>query len=117
TSSTEGLSVTLLESMRHELPTVVTRVGGNPELVVDGVTGFLVPIEDTSEFVRRVVELARDAPRRRAMGDAGRRRVAERFAIADVATRYLTIYQDLLTPGARTRGAVREATQLLGNHV
>jgi glycosyltransferase involved in cell wall biosynthesis len=96
TSSTEGLSITLLESMRHGLPTVVTQVGGNPELVVDGVTGFLVPVDDPAAFIDRVVALARDAQLRAAMGAAGRRRVAEHFLLETVADRYLAVYDELL---------------------
>jgi glycosyltransferase involved in cell wall biosynthesis len=101
TSSTEGLSITLLESMQRALPTVVTRVGGNPEVVVDGVTGFLVPVDDPGAFVGRVTLLARDPALRRKMGEAGRRRVAERFALADVARRYLQVYETLLTDSGR----------------
>jgi L-malate glycosyltransferase len=96
TSSTEGLSITLLESMRHGLPTVVTRVGGNPELVMDGETGFLVEVGDAAAFADRVVALARDVTLRRTMGAAGRRRVSQHFAIDDVAQRYLDVYQQLL---------------------
>jgi glycosyltransferase involved in cell wall biosynthesis len=99
TSLSEGLSITLLESMRHALPTVVTRVGGNPELVVDGVTGFLVPVDDPAAFVDRVVALARDGRLRREMGAAGRRRVREQFALGDVAQRYLAVYEELLGVG------------------
>jgi glycosyltransferase involved in cell wall biosynthesis len=95
TSTSEGLSMTLLESMRQRLPTVVTHVGGNPELVVDGVTGFLVPVHDMTAFAQRVVELVRDEELRRAMGVAGHCRVAERFALAEVAHRYLDVYTEL----------------------
>jgi glycosyltransferase involved in cell wall biosynthesis len=96
TSSTEGLSITLLESMRHGLATVVTKVGGNAELVMDGETGFLVPVDDATAFVGRVVTLARDANLRRAMGAAGRQRVAEHFALERVAEQYLAVYGELL---------------------
>jgi glycosyltransferase involved in cell wall biosynthesis len=96
TSSTEGLSITVLESMRCGLPVVVTHVGGNAELVEDGVTGFLVPLEDAGAFVDRVGLLARDASLRRSLGEAGRRRVVEHFAVDDVARRYLDLYEDLL---------------------
>lgn len=96
TSSTEGLSITLLESMKHGLPTVVTRVGGNSELVVEGETGFLVELGDTRAFVERVVALARDPGLRRSLGDAGRRRVGAEFALAGVARKYLNLYEQLL---------------------
>lgn len=111
TSSSEGLSITLLESMRQGLPTVVTRVGGNPEVVLDGVTGFLVPFGDAAAFVDRVVALARDARLRVAMGQAGRHRVAEHFAIDEVAKRYLAVYEGLLagddgSPGVPAAGEI-----------
>jgi len=116
TSSTEGLSITLLESMRCGLPAVVTEVGGNSELVADGVTGFLVPLDDSRAFVDRVITLAQDASLRRSMGDRGRRRVAEHFAVDDVAHRYLNLYDDLL--GAEHRHGGRSATvsQTLENY-
>jgi glycosyltransferase involved in cell wall biosynthesis len=105
TSSTEGLSITLLESMRHGLPTVVTRVGGNAEAVHDGVTGYLVALDDRRAFVERVIELVRNERTRRTMGEAGRRRVEERFSLDGAARQYLEIYGELLEPaGARPSG-------------
>ena len=96
TSSTEGLSITLLESMRAGLPTVVTRVGGNSELVIDGETGFLVDYDDWSFFVDRVVRLAQNGAERHRMGDAGRRRVVEQFGVEGVGGRYIAVYETLI---------------------
>ena len=96
TSLSEGLSITLLESMARGLPIVATRVGGNPDLVVEGETGHLVPPADVPAFVRRVVELARDAGRRQAMGAAARERIAQHFSIDVVADRYRKVYATLL---------------------
>ena len=112
TSTSEGLSMTLLESMRQGLPTVVTHVGGNPELVVDGVTGFLVPVHDMTAFARRVVELVRNDELRRTMGMAGQRRVAQRFALAEVARRYLEVYAELEGVGAGRHRRAPENFQL-----
>lgn len=106
TSTSEGLSITLLESMRSGLPAVVTKVGGNPEVVDEGVTGYLVPVDEMALFVDRVVRLARDPALRRAMGEAGRRRVLKEFAIENVAHRYATTYEELLArrdAGGRSR--------------
>lgn len=97
TSFSEGLSITLLESMRCGLPVVATRVGGNPEVVVDGETGYLVPAGDASAFAQSVTKLLRDPNLRRRMGDAGRHRVEMHFRIEDVAHRYLEIYEDAVS--------------------
>jgi glycosyltransferase involved in cell wall biosynthesis len=96
TSLTEGLSIALLESMSHGLPVVVTRVGGNPEVVLDGETGFLVPPRDIRAFVETVVFLQRDPDLRSRMGNAGRRRVQNEFHVKAVAARYLQLYERLL---------------------
>ena len=111
TSSTEGLSITLLESMRAGLPTVVTRVGGNAELAVDGETGFLVAYGDWPAFVDRVAVLARDEALRRRMGASGSRRIAEQFACEGVGERYLAVYERLINAGGEARSVSPELTR------
>lgn len=96
TSLTEGLSITLLESMDHGLPVVATRVGGNPEVVVDGVTGHLVPPDRPDRFADRVVRLLRDSELRERMGKAGRARVREAFGLTRAARRYAAVYREVL---------------------
>ena len=95
TSFSEGLSITLLESMSCGIPVVATRVGGNPEVVVDGVTGYLVPPGDIPAFASRTVELLLDKDLRRRMGEAARHRVMRDFRLEDVASRYLALYETL----------------------
>ncbi len=95
-SRTEGLAVTLLEAMAARLPVVATRVGGNAEVVVDGETGRLVPPGDPPALARAIAEVLDDAPRARAMGEAGRRRVEARFSVAAMVERYETIYASLV---------------------
>ena len=97
TSFSEGLSITLLESMRCGVPVVATHVGGNPEVVSDGVTGFLVPPGDVSSFASKTVELLLDKELRRRMGEEARRRVERNFLLGDVASRYLETYERLLS--------------------
>jgi glycosyltransferase involved in cell wall biosynthesis len=96
TSLSEGLSLTLLESMAHGLPVVVTRVGGNAEVVVDGETGFLVPPRDVASFSEKVIALLRSPELRARLGRAGRHRVNEHFQIERAAARYLQIYETAL---------------------
>lgn len=95
TSLSEGLSMTLLESMSFGLPVVATRVGGNPELVRDGETGFLVPPADPPAFARRVVELLRDRRLRERMGRAGREVVGARFTLSGTAAAYERVYEEV----------------------
>jgi colanic acid/amylovoran biosynthesis glycosyltransferase len=76
----EGLPVSILEAMANGLPVVATRHGGIPDAVVDGETGFLVDEGDTVTMADRIVQLAKDAPLRHRMGEAGWRRARELFS-------------------------------------
>jgi len=97
TSFSEGLSITLLESMRCGVPVIATRVGGNPEVVVEGGTGYLVPPGDVPAFASRTVKLLLDRGLRIRMGEEGRRRVERHFLLRDVASRYQEIYKGMLS--------------------
>ncbi len=97
-SFSEGTSVTLLEAMATELPIVTTAVGGNPELVEDGVNGFLTPDDDTEAFARALAKME-DASLRRMMGEAGRAKVLERFTEEGMIEGFLSIYRELLERG------------------
>jgi glycosyltransferase involved in cell wall biosynthesis len=96
-SFSEGLSLTLLESMGYGIPVVATSVGGNPELVVEGETGYLVPVNNRSLLADRIVKLLVNPELRRRMGEEGRRRIERKFRMQNVANRYLDIYKGLLT--------------------
>jgi glycosyltransferase involved in cell wall biosynthesis len=96
TSFSEGLSLTLLESMGYGIPIVATRVGGNPEVVEEGRTGYLVPVKDNRTLVDRIVNLLQNQELRRNMGKEGRLRAERKFQMPDVAIRYLDIYKGLL---------------------
>ena len=67
------------EAMASYKPLVGTRVGGIPEIVEDGVSGFLVPRRDPAAMSAKILQLLKDAELRRRMGDAGRRIVEEKF--------------------------------------
>ena len=96
-SLSEGLSITLLESMSRALPVVATRVGGNRELVVDGETGFLVPPKDSLALAEKIVVLLKDRTLAKVMGEAGLSRVSEHFQISLAAEHYLKVYDSLLS--------------------
>ena len=96
-SLSEGLSLTVLESMAHGLPVVATRVGGNPEIITDGQNGYLVPPGDACSLADRIVRLLLDADLRRRMGSEGRERIGSRFRLRDVADRYLDVYRGVIS--------------------
>ena len=75
----DAFGYAVLEAMAAELPTVAPRVAAIPELVLDGVTGFVVPPGDDEAFAAAILRLADDASARHELGLAGRARVLERF--------------------------------------
>lgn len=92
----EGISIALLEAMAASLPVVVTRVGGNPEVVVDGENGFLVESGDAAGLACALVALARDRALRERMGLAARARVETEFDLKNVVRRYENICLNIL---------------------
>jgi glycosyltransferase involved in cell wall biosynthesis len=91
-SLTEGISLTLLEAMARGLPVVATRVGGNPEVVVDGQTGLLVPAGAPSELAAAMLQLCRATEDGRRMGLAGRVRVEQHFEVRRMVAEYENLY-------------------------
>lgn len=81
----DSMPVVVKEAMAAGLPVVSTSAVGVPEMVTDGVSGILVPPSDPPALARALDSLLADAGRRRAMGRAGRRLVAERFDLRDQA--------------------------------
>jgi glycosyltransferase involved in cell wall biosynthesis len=81
-----------MEAMACGAPVICTRVGGLPELVVDGVTGFLVPPNDPAALAARISQLLSQPELARTMGQASRRRIEERFTWDGVAQRCLEAY-------------------------
>jgi sugar transferase (PEP-CTERM/EpsH1 system associated) len=94
-SLTEGISLTLLEAMARGLPVVATRVGGNPEVIVDGETGLLVPVQAPADLAAAMLRLCRDPEASRQMGLAGRRRVEQHFDVRRMVADYEALYLQL----------------------
>ena len=91
-SISEGMSNSILEAMCSCKPVVATAVGGNPELVVDGKTGILVPSKDPQQMGHAILELLRDSKKRRRMGEAGRQRVEAEFSLPQMIRNYEKMY-------------------------
>jgi glycosyltransferase involved in cell wall biosynthesis len=103
TSAHEGTPVTIIEALAAGRPVVATRVGGIPDVVDEGETGFLVRHGDTHAMAERLEILARDPERRAAMGRKGRARMLERYAVERLVADVDALYRELL-------GATRSAT-------
>jgi glycosyltransferase involved in cell wall biosynthesis len=102
-SWTEGLPVIVLESLAAGVPVVATAVGGTPEVVQDGINGFLVPPGDPAALARRIGDMLSDEVRRRAMGEQGRRLIREQFTFAAQAREYERLFATLLRPSSMLR--------------
>lgn len=98
-SAAEGTPAVLLESQAMRVPVVATRVGGAPEVMVEGRTGLLAPYGDPAALAKAVVELLLDPDRRQAMGEAGRRLVEERFTLDRMAEGTMEAYEKALAVG------------------
>jgi glycosyltransferase involved in cell wall biosynthesis len=94
-SYAEGISNAILEGMAARLPVVATAVGGTPEIVRDGATGFLVPPGAPAALARGLLDLLASAPRRRRMGERGRRVVEREFGVDQMRRSYDALYEDL----------------------
>lgn len=95
-ASAEGLGVSLLQASAAGLPVVATEVGGIPEAVQSGVTGFLVPVADSGALVGAIESLLRDEGLRVRMGQAGRTRVQQEFSVDRMVGEHLRLYQSCL---------------------
>ena len=96
-SLSEGLSLALLEAMAAKKPIVATKVGGNPEIVIDGETGFLVSAQDHYGLAEKISNLLNNPALMLAMGQKGYRRVESNFNIKKMVQDYERVYDRCLT--------------------
>jgi glycosyltransferase involved in cell wall biosynthesis len=95
TSDYEGSPLSVMEYMEAGLPVVATRVGGVPDIVVDGETGVIVPPRDPAAVAREVARLLEHADEARRMGAAGRSRRRAEFDLAVTVRRVEELYEEL----------------------
>jgi glycosyltransferase involved in cell wall biosynthesis len=92
-SRSEGQGLVALEAMACGVPVVAARVGGLPEVVTHGATGWLFEPGQPGALASALVEVAADLSRARAMGEAARTSVALRFATAPMLDRVAEVYR------------------------
>ena len=103
-SIAEGFSNSILEYMAAARPVVATDVGGAREAVVHGETGYVIPAGAHDQLAHHVIELLSDPESARSMGEAGRRRVNEKFSSAKQLQNVESLYTELL-PRKGRKGA------------
>jgi glycosyltransferase involved in cell wall biosynthesis len=97
----EGLSRSLIEAMAYGIAPVVTDCGGSPEVVVDGVSGIVVPVRDVAALAAALKRLHDDPGLRHRMGAAARERIRSAFRIEDTIAKTLELYRNLMQADAR----------------
>lgn len=95
-SISEGISLTLIEAMSCYLPIVATNVGGNPEVIIDGETGFLVPSQNAEALADKLMLLMKMPDVRRRMGEAGRDRAVKLFSMQKAVMNYEKCYRQFI---------------------
>ena len=113
-SLSEGLSIAILEAMAAARPVVTTRAGGNPELVVDGETGQLVPAADPQALAAAVSRMLTNPAEARRFGDLGLARVQSRFTVGAMVRQYEALYDAAL---GRSSAAVGLGSAMAGEGV
>ncbi|MBU1053730.1 MAG: glycosyltransferase family 4 protein [Proteobacteria bacterium] len=97
----EGLGRVLIEAQAMKVPPVSYIIGGTPEAIIHGKTGFLVKKGDISDFAARLKELLNDANKRRHMGEAGREFVVRQFSLQALAIRHEKFYLKAISKVSR----------------
>lgn len=95
-SDLESFGLVALEAMACAVPCVCSKVGGLPEVVEDGVEGFLVPPRDVDTMAARALEILADPDLQHKMGEAGRRRALSQFCASKIIPQYEQLYQRTL---------------------
>jgi glycosyltransferase involved in cell wall biosynthesis len=97
TSDNEGMPVTVIESMASGVPVVATNVGGIPDLIRDGVNGYLVPPRNPEAVARAALAILQDPTRRASMASAARASVVPEYEVDTLVARMDRLYREIVT--------------------
>jgi glycosyltransferase involved in cell wall biosynthesis len=98
-STWENFSYTLLEAMACGTPVVACNSGGSPELIENGISGFLIPVNDSRALVSRVAELLAAPALRKSMGENARRQIEQSFSVEQVLPKMIAAYDYAIAQG------------------
>ena len=92
----EGLGTAVLQGMASGLPVIASDAGGLPELIEDGVSGLLVPVNDPAETASKALSLIDGSELRRRLGKAAESKVKKVFSVDAMAAAYVKLYEELI---------------------
>ncbi|OEF29484.1 glycosyltransferase family 4 protein [Vibrio rumoiensis] len=93
--SGEGLPKTIIEAMSMAVPSIVTTTGGGKELLVDGESGYVVPVNDSASISEKIRLLCTSEEHRKSMGKLAQQRVINNFSLQDTAQLHLNFFKML----------------------
>ncbi len=95
-SEDEGLGSSILDAQYFGLPVIATPVGGIPEIVIDGETGILTPVNDYQKLADNIIDLANSSYKRQQIGELSRRKVLDSYTTEIMAQNILQTYHDVM---------------------
>jgi N-acetyl-alpha-D-glucosaminyl L-malate synthase BshA len=104
-SELESFGLAALEAHACEVPVIATRIGGIPEVVTDGETGYLSDIGDTGKMSEDALKLLQDDDLRRSFGKAGREQAVERYSTEKIIPQYISFYEKVLSEPLSTHSS------------
>ena len=96
TSESESFGLTIAEAMACEVPVVATDVGGIPEVVENGVSGFLAPVGDIQKLAEAAIRILSNPILGKTMARAARQRILDRFSIDQITDQYEALYDKVI---------------------
>ena len=104
-SQIESFGLAALEAMACGVPAVCSRVGGLPEVIRDGVEGYLVEVGDVDTMAERALRILTEPGRREQMGKAARQRASDKFCSTKIIPLYEQLYRRVIEEAPRTEAA------------
>jgi glycosyltransferase involved in cell wall biosynthesis len=95
-SELESFGLAALEAQACEVPVIATRIGGIPEVVTDGESGFLSDVGDIEKMSTDTIHLLRDENMRRAFGEKGRELAVQRYSTSKIIPQYIAFYEKIV---------------------
>lgn len=96
-SKNEGMPMSVLEAMAHGVPTIATPVGGMPQVIEDGINGYLMPVDDERRLSELLCRLMDSRDLRASIGAAGRATIADHFNIERNVEELVRLYRGLMS--------------------